>query len=222
MRNATSSTEVNQDEACRTSKGAGALPLLRPLQSSGSLRSVLEAAVAAAPLPAPSAAGSAAGRQPKGKRQHDEDAGWKCVHHSKKTKEEASQKCSPQREGYRNLCAGARPERLYAEPAALPVSAGRHSVMYQSTAPQGSKTKERSKLFLNLCKQHTEGWEASDLAPRVAARRWVHQHWCGGARRCGTHSDRTKTLSGSVRGSSATCRELQRQSAWQSVQRVSA
>ena len=63
------------------------LPLLRPLLSSGSLRSVLEAAVAAARLPAPSAAGSAAGRQARGTRQHDEDAGWKRVQHSKKTKQ---------------------------------------------------------------------------------------------------------------------------------------
>ena len=67
------------------------LLLLRPLLSSGSLRSELEAAVAAAPLAAPSASRSTAGHQVMGTRQHDEDAGWKRVQHSKKAKEEASQ-----------------------------------------------------------------------------------------------------------------------------------
>ena len=55
-------------------------------------------------------------------------------------------------------------------------------VQYQSTAPQGGSVQDggTSQIVLNLSKQYTDkqGWEAAELAPRTAARRWL-QHRAG-------------------------------------------
>ena len=51
---------------------------------------------------------------------------------------------------------------------------GSTPVIYQSAAPQGGKVGDGAtkQIVLNLSKQ---GWEAAELAPRVAARQWL-QH----------------------------------------------
>ena len=55
-------------------------------------------------------------------------------------------------------------------------------VQYQSTALQKANVKDcgTKQLVLSLSKQYTgkQGWEAAELAPRVAARRWL-QHRAG-------------------------------------------
>ena len=55
-------------------------------------------------------------------------------------------------------------------------------VQYQSPAPQGGNAKDdgTKQIVLGLSKQYThkKGWEAAELASRVAARRWL-QHRAG-------------------------------------------
>ena len=87
-----------------------------------------------------------------------------------------------QRDGHGNLRAGTGPERLFAEPSAFPASAWGHypAVSEHGTTGRMCERWWNEAIVLGLSKQHTDrqGWEAAELARRVAARRWL-QHRAG-------------------------------------------
>ena len=75
------------------------------------------------------------------------------------------------RDALRNGCTQSRQRFLH--------QLGDIPVQYQSTAPQGGSVKDggTKQIVQSLSKQYTDkqGWEAAELAPRVAERRWL-QH----------------------------------------------
>ena len=84
-----------------------------------------------------------------------------------------------QRERHRNLRAGTGMEWLYAEPSTLPASAWRHLRTVPEPGTIGRKCERRwnepnrSESEQTIQYTDKQGWQAAELAPRVAVRRWL-------------------------------------------------
>ena len=171
------------------------LPLLRPLLQSGSLRSVLETAAGSArSFGSSSWQGKFSDRNRRKRVRHSTRADVdqpppRDTSPTRRMERESgarSRGIPPRQEGdplgergrgervdgrdaLRNGCTQSRQRFLH--------QLGDIPVQYQSTAPQGRSVKDggTKQIVQSLSKQHTDkqGWEAAELAPRVAARRWL-------------------------------------------------
>ena len=88
-----------------------------------------------------------------------------------------------QREGYRTSCAGARSQRLNAERAAFPASAGGRSRHVQRLKEEKVKDEGMKNIFIKkklaqTARRHTRMGSSGNWPPRVGARRWL-QHRAG-------------------------------------------